>query len=52
MNLTIYQIDAFAENTFEGNPTTVVPLEKWLPDKTCKILQWKIIYQKQLFLFL
>ena len=32
MKLTIYQIDAFAEKQFEGNPAAVVPLEKWLPD--------------------
>jgi len=33
MKLTIYQIDAFAEKVFEGNPAAVVPLENWLPDK-------------------
>ena len=32
MKLTIYQIDAFAEKVFEGNPAAVVPLETWLPD--------------------
>lgn len=30
--LTIFQVDAFAENTFEGNPAAVVPLEEWLSD--------------------
>jgi len=33
MKLTIYQVDAFAEHVFEGNPAAVVPLENWLPDK-------------------
>ena len=33
MKLTIYQIDAFAEKIFEGNPAAVVPLENWLADK-------------------
>lgn len=33
MELTIYQVDAFAERLFEGNPAAVVPLEHWLPDK-------------------
>lgn len=33
MDLSIYQIDAFAENPFEGNPAAVVPLENWLPDE-------------------
>lgn len=32
MKLAIYQIDAFAEKVFEGNPAAVVPLETWLPD--------------------
>lgn len=31
MKLPIYQIDAFAEKAFEGNPAAVVPLEEWLP---------------------
>lgn len=33
MKLKIYQIDAFAEKPFEGNPAAVVPLEKWLADE-------------------
>ena len=32
MELTIYQVDAFAERLFEGNPAAVVPLENWLTD--------------------
>ncbi len=32
MKLSIYQIDAFAEKPFEGNPAAICPLEKWLPD--------------------
>jgi PhzF family phenazine biosynthesis protein len=31
-NLRLYQVDAFAERLFEGNPAAVVPLEDWLPD--------------------
>ena len=38
MNLDIYQIDAFAEHPFEGNPTAVVPLEQWLPDGTMQAI--------------
>lgn len=34
MKLKIYQIDAFAENVFSGNPAAVIPLENWLPDQT------------------
>jgi PhzF family phenazine biosynthesis protein len=33
MKLPIYQIDAFAEKAFQGNPAAVCPLEKWLPDE-------------------
>jgi PhzF family phenazine biosynthesis protein len=28
----LYQIDAFAEKAFTGNPAAVMPLESWLPD--------------------
>ena len=34
MNQKIYQIDAFAETVFSGNPAAVCPLEKWLDDET------------------
>lgn len=34
MKLPIYQIDAFANQVFSGNPAAVIPLEKWLPDET------------------
>lgn len=30
MNLTIYQVDAFASEVFKGNPAAIVPLESWL----------------------
>jgi predicted PhzF superfamily epimerase YddE/YHI9 len=32
MNLKIYQVDAFAEKVFEGNPAAVVPLQAWIAD--------------------
>ena len=32
MKLKIYQIDAFAQRVFEGNPAAVCPLDAWLPD--------------------
>ncbi len=32
MELTLYQIDAFANKPFEGNPAAVCPLDSWLPD--------------------
>ncbi len=38
MKLSIYQIDAFAEKPFEGNPAAVVPLQQWLPDETMQAI--------------
>jgi PhzF family phenazine biosynthesis protein len=33
MKLPIYQVDAFADAVFKGNPAAVMPLESWLPDE-------------------
>jgi PhzF family phenazine biosynthesis protein len=30
----MYQVDAFAEKVFSGNPAAVIPLQEWLPDET------------------
>ncbi len=32
MKLTLYQVDAFTNKLFGGNPAAVIPLEKWLDD--------------------
>jgi PhzF family phenazine biosynthesis protein len=32
MKLTIYQIDAFTDRLFKGNPAAVIPLEEWIDD--------------------
>lgn len=32
MKLTLYQIDAFANKLFSGNPAVVIPLQHWLED--------------------
>ena len=32
MELSIFQVDAFSDTLFKGNPAAVIPLEKWLPD--------------------
>lgn len=34
MKQKLYQVDAFADRLFTGNPAGVCPLEKWLPDET------------------
>lgn len=33
MKLHLYQIDAFSDKIFGGNPACVVPLDNWLPDE-------------------
>ena len=34
MELTIYQVDAFTNKLFGGNPAAVCPLTEWLPTAT------------------
>lgn len=34
MKLTIYQVDAFTDQLFGGNPAAICPLEAWLPTET------------------
>lgn len=31
--MTLYQVDAFADKIFSGNPAAVVPLEKWIDEQ-------------------
>ncbi len=38
MKLKLWQVDAFAERPFAGNPAAVVPLQSWLPDKTMQAI--------------
>ena len=33
MKLNLYQVDAFTNKLFGGNPAAVVPLEKWIDDQ-------------------
>lgn len=33
MKLTMYQVDAFADKVFTGNPAAVIPLEKWIGEE-------------------
>ena len=32
MEINIYQIDAFADEIFKGNPAAVCPLERWIDE--------------------
>lgn len=38
MSLPIYQVDAFADRVFSGNPAAVMPLESWLDDALMQAL--------------
>jgi predicted PhzF superfamily epimerase YddE/YHI9 len=38
MRLQIYQVDAFTDSLFGGNPAAVCPLETWLPEKTMQAI--------------
>jgi PhzF family phenazine biosynthesis protein len=38
MRLPIYQVDAFTDRLFAGNPAAIVPLERWLPEKTMQAI--------------
>ncbi len=33
MKLPLYQVDAFTDKLFSGNPAAVCPLQEWLPDE-------------------
>ena len=51
MKLPIYQIDAFTENIFGGNPACVIPLEKWLEDDLLlKIAQENAVAETAFFI--
>jgi len=50
MKLSIYQIDAFCDRVFCGNPACVVPLEDWLPDELLlKIAQENAVAETAFF---
>jgi PhzF family phenazine biosynthesis protein len=38
MKLPLYQIDAFANQPFEGNPAAICPLTTWLPDEVMQAI--------------
>ena len=50
MKLELYQIDAFTDKTFGGNPACVVPLNDWLADETLlKIAQENAVAETAFF---
>ena len=38
MELSLYQLDAFTQTRFKGNPAAVVPLDSWLPESTLQAI--------------
>ncbi|PCI79352.1 MAG: isomerase [SAR86 cluster bacterium] len=38
MKINVYQVDAFANKPFEGNPAAICPLQEWLPEQTMQAL--------------
>ena len=38
MELTLYQVDAFADRPFAGNPAAICPLTEWLPDEVMQAI--------------
>ncbi len=38
MTLRLFQIDAFTDTVFSGNPAAVCPLDEWLPDGTLQAI--------------
>jgi predicted PhzF superfamily epimerase YddE/YHI9 len=38
MKLPLYQLDAFSDRPFAGNPAAVCPLESWLPEATMQAI--------------
>ena len=50
MKLAIFQIDAFSDKVFGGNPACVVPLENWLQDEVLlKIAQENAVAETAFF---
>ena len=38
MKIKLFQVDAFTDHLFGGNPAAVCPLEKWLPEATMQYI--------------
>ncbi len=52
MNLTLYQIDAFTDELFGGNPAAVIPLDRWLDDAMMQKIALENNLSETVFLFL
>lgn len=38
MKIPLYQVDAFTDKRFHGNPAAICPLEQWLPDSVLQAI--------------
>ena len=51
MKLSIYQVDAFTNKVFGGNPACVIPLSKWIEDDVLiKIAQENAVPETAFFI--
>src|SRR5664279_1238608 len=39
--MTLYQIDAFTDKLFGGNPAAVIPLQKWIDDELMQAIAFE-----------
>ena len=46
MKIPIYQVDAFTDKIFGGNPAAVCPLEKWIPAAAMQAIAMETICRK------
>ncbi len=51
MNLTLYQIDAFTDKLFGGNPAAVIPLQEWIDDELMQKIALENNLSETVFLF-
>jgi PhzF family phenazine biosynthesis protein len=49
MKLAFYQVDAFAERPFQGNPAAVFILESWLPDQIMQAIAMEMNLSESVF---
>ena len=45
MKVPIYQVDAFSDKVFSGNPAAICPLENWMNDNPHGWKYWKQIWE-------
>lgn len=46
MFLKMFQVDAFSDRIFGGNPATVLVLDEWLPDSLMQAILRRLILNR------